>query len=575
MVIVKKINDIPLNNDDQIKRVATLYRVSTKGQLDKNDIPMQQRACRGMIDKNENWRLVKEYTERGVSGFKISASNRDAIQQAKEDAEKGLFDILLVFMFDRLGRKDDETPFVLEWFVNHGIEMWSVIEGEQKIEQHTDRLVNYLRFWQSSGESRKTSQRVNEKHEQMVEDGVFRGGGIPYGYKGVPSGVKNKRGKELISLVIDEKESLVVKRIYALAYEEGYGQLRIAKLLNEENTPTRKAKKWGAATVNVILKNPIYKGVMRYRKDEYDIYSNTIPELAIVKEEVWDSVQQMREKKNPKVYNEKNNNIPMNTKGELLLIGLARCGCCKSRMTSTTFVNKYRNAVGEVIKYNQNKSYRCTGKLQGKTICTGQSTFSAKRVEKAVLKQIDVYLSQLEEMDFTSKINSFKEKNVHDDQKRLDKLQSDIENSYEELSVLSAEVPKSIMGKSSFKPDLLNQLIETKETEIEELRAQIEEIEKIISSRKVEVNEMELLQKYIPAWKDTFSNATIEKQKTMLGLLIDEVLISKDEIKVELDMKLKDFLGILYSETRHSGRAPQLLSHVTKTIKDTLIIKIA
>lgn len=34
------------------------------------------------------------------------------------------FDILLVFMFDRLERSDDETPFAIEWFYNHGIKIW-------------------------------------------------------------------------------------------------------------------------------------------------------------------------------------------------------------------------------------------------------------------------------------------------------------------------------------------------------------------------------------------------------------------------------------------------------------------
>lgn len=236
------------------KRVATLYRVSTKGQLDDNDIPMQQRACRSFIEKQAGWKLVKEYTEKGVSGFKVSAANRDAIQQAKEDAEEGLYDVLLVFMFDRLGRKDDETPFVLEWFVDQGIEMWSVIEGQQKIEQHGDRLMNYLRFWQSSGESRKTSERVNEKHTQMVEDGIFRGGSIPYGYKGVDSGQVNKKGRPLLKLVIDEDEAMIVRKIYELVHDEGYGQLRIAKYLNENNIPAKQASKWGAPTINVILK---------------------------------------------------------------------------------------------------------------------------------------------------------------------------------------------------------------------------------------------------------------------------------------------------------------------------------
>ena len=63
------------------------------------------------------------------------------------------FDVLLVFMFDRLGRRDDETPFVVEWFAKQGIRIFSVKEGEQKFESHTDSLINYIRYWQSEGES--------------------------------------------------------------------------------------------------------------------------------------------------------------------------------------------------------------------------------------------------------------------------------------------------------------------------------------------------------------------------------------------------------------------------------------
>lgn len=33
----------------------------------------------------------------------------------------------LEHMFDRLGRIESETPFVLEWFVQHGIQMLSLI----------------------------------------------------------------------------------------------------------------------------------------------------------------------------------------------------------------------------------------------------------------------------------------------------------------------------------------------------------------------------------------------------------------------------------------------------------------
>lgn len=136
-----------------MKRANCLYRVSTKKQISvvsqfgtlKDDIPMQKQACREFADSH-GWVIVKEFEEKGVSGFKISAKNRDAIQDSKEAALRGEFEVLLVFMFDRIGRIEDETPFVVEWFVKHGIEVWSVREGEQHFDNHVDKLTNYIRF---------------------------------------------------------------------------------------------------------------------------------------------------------------------------------------------------------------------------------------------------------------------------------------------------------------------------------------------------------------------------------------------------------------------------------------------
>ena len=103
-----------------MKRAYTLYRVSTKQQVDRerDDIPMQKQACREFAAV-QGWDILKEFEEKGVSGFKVSANDRDAIQDLKNAAMKNEFDVLLVFMFDRIGRIDDETPFVVEWFVKH------------------------------------------------------------------------------------------------------------------------------------------------------------------------------------------------------------------------------------------------------------------------------------------------------------------------------------------------------------------------------------------------------------------------------------------------------------------------
>ena len=109
-------------------RVYTLYRVSTVGQVDHDDIPMQRIACHEFAQQQGDWEIVNELYEKGVSGYKVSTDKRDAISQLMVDALAGKFDVLLVFMFDRLGRRDDETPFVVQWFVAHGIRVWSVKE---------------------------------------------------------------------------------------------------------------------------------------------------------------------------------------------------------------------------------------------------------------------------------------------------------------------------------------------------------------------------------------------------------------------------------------------------------------
>ena len=57
------------------KRVYCLYRVSTLGQVDKDDIPMQKQCCREFAEK-QDWTIVKEFSEKGVSGFKTAAKDR-------------------------------------------------------------------------------------------------------------------------------------------------------------------------------------------------------------------------------------------------------------------------------------------------------------------------------------------------------------------------------------------------------------------------------------------------------------------------------------------------------------------
>lgn len=189
---------------ENIKRVYCLYRVSTVGQVEKDDIPMQKQFCREFVNCHSGWHIENEFYEKGISGYKVSAKDRDAVQEIQRDAVQGKFDVLLVYMFDRLGRRDDETPFVVEWFVRNGIEVWSAVEGQQRFDNHVDKLLNYIRYWQASGESIKTSVRVKTRVEQLTQDGLFTGGSIPYGYRLEKRGRINKRNREVCDLTVDD-----------------------------------------------------------------------------------------------------------------------------------------------------------------------------------------------------------------------------------------------------------------------------------------------------------------------------------------------------------------------------------
>ena len=88
-----------------MKKVRCLYRVSTVKQLDKNDIPMQRIECQKFINSMTDWVFDNEYIEKGVSGYNKKLEDRDVLQEIRTDAINKEFDVLLVFMFDRLRKK--------------------------------------------------------------------------------------------------------------------------------------------------------------------------------------------------------------------------------------------------------------------------------------------------------------------------------------------------------------------------------------------------------------------------------------------------------------------------------------
>ena len=436
------------------ERVECLYRVSTTKQVDHDeqnqaDIPMQRKACRKSAEQM-GWIIVGEEQEDGVSGFKVSANDRDKLQLLKDRAEKGKFAILLVFMFNRLGRKSDETPFVVEWFVKHGIRVWSVNEGEQRFESHTDRLTNYIRFWQADGESQKTSIRTKTALGQMVLEGWFRGGKTPYGYRLEKSGVLNKRKHEVSRLVIDEEEAEIVRMMFDLCVSSGYGKFRLAHFLNDHGIRNRKGENWPDAPIGAILHNPLYKGILR----SGETYSEPFEELQIIKPEFFDMAQALMSARS----NEQKNyrTIPLNTTGQSLLSGNVFCGHCGGRLTLTTNGKVYRQADGTCAK----KKRICYNKTRHRAECDGQTGYTMHILDDIIADILHQVFDKMKSATSDMIIGAAHQKQMALLQGDLKRAKAENTKANVEYESLKAEVLKAVQGKSSLPTDVLNELLD-------------------------------------------------------------------------------------------------------------------
>ena len=517
------------------KRVECLYRVSTVGQVEKNDIPMQRQYCQEFVSGHPDWEITKELYEKGVSGFKKSAKERDAIQELQEDAIQSKFDILLVFMFDRLGRRDDETPFIVEWFVKNGIEVWSAVEGQQRFDTHVDKLLNYIRYWQASGESIKTSVRVRTRMEQLTEEGLFTGGSVPYGYRLVKTGRTNKRNKEVFDIELDEAAAEIIRLIFYKYVHEGYGAQRLCKYLAEMHIYKEDGKGFPNTTINRIIKNEIYTGVMHNGGARSEI----IPELQIIDRETFDRAQKiMRERTMP------HNDVPLNLKGQSLLVGNVFCGYCGNRLTLTT--SGYRNvhADGSCVRAARAR-YACHYKQRHPGECEGPSGYGIKTLDGLVDRVVKSQLQRIKDQPTEELLSSQQQEMINLMSARCKILSLQVNDKQQEIADYEAETIKVIRGQSKFSAELLTSLSAKAKEELEGLKAAMEEAQAELDRlQSEEVTESEEYDRLI-GWADIYDRCSFETKKMFVSQFIKAVRVFRDyRLEIDFNVSYEEFQNL-------------------------------
>lgn len=519
-----------------VKRVAVLYRVSTKKQVDKqkDDIPMQKIACHEFA-KEKGWVIAYEFYEKGVSGFKVSAEKRDAIIDLRELAANKKIEVLLVYMFDRIGRIDSETPFVVEWFIGQNIEVWSTQEGQQKLENHTDKLLNYMRYWQASGESYKTSMRIKTATAQMVAAGIYRGGTAPFGYKAEYMGRLNKKGQPVKDLVRDEREKEIIIMMANKTLHEGYGSHRLANLLNEMGVRTHNGCKFTSIAVIRILRNKLLAGYYVAG----DTISEKIEELVILEENVFVAIQYILDQRVEA--NEEKQHIAKNTKGNTLLSGNIFCGHCGGRLNAAGYKERYISKDGEEIIY-KNLRYACYHRVRKLNDCDGQSVYSATKIDKMVVDIVKTYLQRITTTPKSQAIEARYTKEIEEKKKYKRSLTDAKAKHIRKLDELSIEIGKSVIGESSFTTDMLAMAIQSAKTELEKVNNQLEQCENDLAETSSILQNLDYYYDQFLGWAKEFDGASKEQKKMILCQLIKSVRVKKGyDLEIEFNINYQQF----------------------------------
>ena len=519
-------------------RVYCLYRVSTLGQVDKlrDDIPMQRTACRKFIEE-QHWTLVDELDEKGVSGYKVSAKDRDAIQELQERALRREFDILLVFMFDWLGRIESETPFIVEWFVQHGVRVWSVREGEQRFESHVDKLTNYIRFWQAAGESEKTSIRIRTRLEQIAEEGHYHGGTAPYGYESVHLGRLNKHGSPVKDLRVIPEEAEVVRIIFDKYVNDGMGTHTIGNYLYDMDIPCRSGKVFTNTTIRHMLGRITYTGRIKCG----EVITEPLSNLRIIDDALFERAQELLTARSNEY--SQNRTVPRHTLGGTLLSGNIYCAHCSGKLVATTNPRKYVLADG-TVNVSRIHRYVCYNKVRHHALCTGQSGYTAKKIDDVIDQLIRKVLCTCKDMPAEPLVKMRCAAKIAESEALQKKAKADIEAATAEMNELQAEVFRVIRGESVLPQSVLAEMLKISEQKVAEASKRyinacesVRDVDRLCSGMSKQISQLQ-------SWSTLYNDAEPAVKKMIATSLISRVTVSKDySLDIQFNISYEQYLG--------------------------------
>ncbi|OGG46258.1 MAG: hypothetical protein A3F84_07865 [Candidatus Handelsmanbacteria bacterium RIFCSPLOWO2_12_FULL_64_10] len=289
-----------------MKKGAIYARYSSDKQ-NQETIKTQMEKCREFCDRQDIL-VCETFVDEARTG--TTEGGREEYARMLDMAERGFFDTIVAYKYDRIGRSFVEAVRSigeLERFYN--VAVYSATEPSEP-------LVRNILLSVAENFSRQLSARMHDTMTSNAGEGFHNGGAPPYGYVAVktPSGRTDRKGNPImhVRFEVDPEQAPIVRRIYR-EYGDGLSMAQIAHRLNVDAVVSPGKGTWDLGAVRYILFNEAYRGwrvwnktkkvrkpdgkkTFRFRpRSEWVITKEAHP--AIVDDNLWNAAEEAQRRK--------------------------------------------------------------------------------------------------------------------------------------------------------------------------------------------------------------------------------------------------------------------------------------
>lgn len=532
--------------------IAGYTRISVDDELDRDNVSIenQKAIIQDFVAHKFPGSTLTFYEDRDRSGYTFE--QREGYQAMRRGLMSHQYDILVVKDFSRFSRRNSRGLVELEDLRDAGVRIISIGDNID-FPNDDDWLKIQFQFLINEMPVTDTSKKVKNVIKRRQADGKWICA-APYGY------IVNKRQE----FEIVPTEADVVRTIFRLYNEEGWGYKKIANYLTDQGVPTpRMAERdrkeaageeysrtvkpvWAIVTVQGILDNDFYIGTLRQgkytrrkingkdvRRDEEEQIVIENHHQAIIDYRTFATTRALREKRSTSHYRGVK-------KYDNTYSGFLVCGDCGAPMFSLS-------------RSDLKSAYTCgTYHRRGLKGCTSHHIRADKLDEllKAYVRQVMDHSA-----DMLERLNedlAREQEDVAETEQSADRLAEVLSDLQEELKVTKRQRIRDLM-KHPDQEDILEQTYDELEGDLQRRIEGIgHQIELLSDKRNTIIRVNRAARTAMEVFRDILNKERLERRD--LELIIRKIKVYEDRLEIQLQA---DVDSILRSGTLSEGAAEE------------------